>query len=119
MWHITEWIDGDTLASELHEFQLAHVGPTPVATRVYGFCGPGLDWSGFFLMHSGDRIEFSCYSGTTVARGGGSSNGPDAYRYRRFRMVATVLYCSSVGVFLCVFLHHTRFILSIYPPEAF
>jgi hypothetical protein len=64
-------------------------------------------------MHSGDRIEFSCYSGTTVARGGGSSNGPDAYRYSRFRMVATVLYCSSVGVFVCLFTPHTRYSLHL------
>jgi hypothetical protein len=98
MWHITEWIDGDTLASELHEFQLAHVGPTPVATRVYGFCGPGLDWSGFFLMHSGDRIEFSCYSGTTVARGGGAATGQ-----MPIAIVGLVrlLQCSIVVVLVC------------------
>jgi hypothetical protein len=36
---ITGWIDGDTLADELHRFQSTHVGPTPIATRIYGFCG--------------------------------------------------------------------------------
>jgi hypothetical protein len=38
---ITGWIDDDTLAGELHGFQSAHVGPMPVATRVYSFCGLG------------------------------------------------------------------------------
>jgi hypothetical protein len=38
---ITGWIEGDTLAGELHRFQSVHVGPTSVATKVYDFCGLG------------------------------------------------------------------------------